>query len=326
MPDLSTSYMGLSLRNPVIVGSSGLTNSVEKIIECEQAGAGAVVVKSLFEEVLAHEDSGLEKSSTFRSEAQDYLNSEIQLQFSPNQYCDLIAAAKTKVKIPVIGSINCVSTQCWPEFAKIIEAAGADALELNIYSIPTDTTIPGVTYETLYYEVLDNVKSKVKIPVSMKIGRYFTSLPHLISQLDKNGVDAVVFFNRFTEPDIDIDHLKLRTTFTFSSDDDMYPVLRWVILIADKVKCDISATTGIHTAQAIIKFLLAGAQTVQLASVLYQEGLSKLTRMIQEIENWMAANSFESVDQFRGKVNFSSQRKPEIYLRAQFMEKIRNID
>lgn len=326
MPDLSTSYMGLPLRNPIIVGSSGLTNSVEKIAECERAGAGAVVVKSLFEEVLAREDWGLEKSAPFHPEAQDYLTSEINLQYGPNQYCDLLAEAKIRVKIPVIGSINCVSTKWWPEFAKKIEAAGADAIELNIFSVPTDTQIPGGAYENLYTDILKKVKSKIKIPVAIKISRYFTSLPHLVSQLDKTGTDAVVVFNRFTEPDIDIDHIKLRTTFTFSSEDDMYPVLRWVILLSNKVKCDISATTGIHTAQGAIKFLLAGAKTVQLASVLYQEGLSKLTSMIKEIETWMEDHQFKTVDEFRGKVNFLSRSEPALYLRAQFMEKIRNID
>jgi dihydroorotate dehydrogenase (fumarate) len=326
MPSLQTSYLKLTLKNPIIVASSGLTNSVEKIQACEQSGAGAVVVKSLFEEVLAKQDWGLGQSAGFHPEAMDYYTSELQLQYGPNDYCDLIENAKKKVGIPVIGSINCVSTKWWPEFARKIEAAGADALELNIFSVPTDPEVPGSDIEKLYYEVLEKVKTVVKIPVAMKIGRNFTSLPYVLRQLDRRGLDGVVLFNRFTEPDIDINKLKLKTTFSFSSQEEIHTILRWVAITADKVDLDISATTGIHTAEGIIKLILAGASTVQLASVLYKNGLKKIPELLSEIEVWMSRYKINTIADFKGKVGFAPEFEPEMYLRAQFMEKIRDIE
>jgi dihydroorotate dehydrogenase (fumarate) len=299
---------------------------LDKIKACQEAGAAAVVVKSLFEEVLAKEDWGLEQSAPYHPEAQDYLYNELQLQYGPNKYCDLIAEVKKHVTIPVIGSINCRSTKWWPEFAVKIEAAGADAIELNIFKIVSDPEMSSAVVENLYFNVLEKVKSKVKIPVAMKIGYNFSSLPYLVAQLDKRGLDAIVMFNRFTEPDIDIHSLKLRTTFSFSSEEDVHTVLRWVALIQDKVNCDIAATTGIHTAEGMIKLLLAGASTVQLASTLYRNGLSKIKEMLASLEDWMTKYKLNRIDEFKGKVGFSPEYDPEIYLRAQFMEKIRGIE
>lgn len=326
MLSLKTSYMNLILENPIIVASSGLTNSVEKIVACEDAGAGAVVIKSMFEEVLAKEDWGLRESAPYHPEAHDYLNAEIQLQYGPNEYCDLISKAKSKVKFPVIASINCISAKWWAEFASKVENAGADALELNVFSIPTSPDEPSHDREKIYFDVLEAVKSRIKIPIAMKIGRYFTSLPYFVSQLDKRGLNAVVMFNRFTEPDIDIDKLKIRTTFAFSNNDDIHPLIRWIALIYQHISADISATTGIHSAESIIKLLLAGASTVQLASVLYKNGLSIISEMVSEIEGWMQTYHLESIDEFKGKVGFSPEYDPEVYLRAQFMEKIRGIE
>jgi len=326
MPDLQTSYMGLKLKNPIIVASSGLTNSAEKIKACEQAGAGAVVVKSLFEEVLAREDWGLKESAPYHPEAQDYLQAQLHMQYGPNEYCNLISTAKKRVNIPVIGSINCISAKWWVEFAAKIEAAGADALELNVFSIPTKPDEDSLTKEQLYYEVLESVKSKVKIPIAMKIGRNFTSLPHFTKQLEKRGLDALVLFNRFTEPDIDIHKLHIKTTFSFSSHEDIYTILRWVAILHENINCDLSATTGIHTAEGIIKLILAGASTVQLASVLYKNGLKKIGDLLEEINNWMVKYNLQSIQDFKGNVGFSPHFDAEVYLRAQFMEKIRDIE
>jgi dihydroorotate dehydrogenase (fumarate) len=326
MPNLTTSYMKLTLKNPIIVASSGLTNSVERIIACEQAGAGAVVVKSLFEEVLAKEDWGLEESAPYHPEAQDYLHAELQMQYGPNQYCDLISDAKKRVGIPVIGSINCVTAKWWDEFAVKIEAAGADAVELNVFSIPTNPAEDSQTKEQLYYDVLESVKTKIKIPVAMKISKNFTSLPYFAAQLEKRGLDALVIFNRFTEPDIDIHKLRLKTTFSFSNQEEIHTILRWIALLSSKVSFDISATTGIHTAEGIIKLILAGGCSVQLASVLYKNSLKKIGELLSNIEEWMQKYKLNSIDEFKGKVGFSPNYDPELYLRAQFMEKIRDIE
>lgn len=326
MPNLQTKYMGLSLNNPIIVGSSGLTKSVKKIKQCEEAGAGAVVLKSLFEEVLAKEDWGLDDAAASHPEAYDYMHAELQLQYGPNDYCDLISDAKKQVKIPLIASINCGSTKWWPNFAKKIEAAGADAIELNVFTTATDTDIDSPVLEKLYYDILEEVKSKVNIPVAMKIGMYFTALPSFVSQLGKRGLDALVLFNRFTEPDIDIDKLELKTTFSFSTENEINRLLRWVAILSGKMGYNLSATTGIHNAEGIIKMLLAGATTVQLASVLYREGIGKIKEMENDIRDWMTKHDFETIDQFRGMLNFANTANPELFLRTQFMEKIRGFE
>jgi dihydroorotate dehydrogenase (fumarate) len=326
MPSLETSYMNLKLKNPIIVASSGLTSSVDKIIACEKAGAGAVIIKSLFEEVLAQEDWGLNESAPYHPEAHDYLNAEIQMQYGPNAYCDLISESKKKVNIPVIASINCISSKWWAEFAAKVENAGADGLELNVFSIPTDPEKDSASIEKIYYDVLETVKAKVKIPIAMKIGRNFTSLPFLVTQLDRKGVNAVVLFNRFTEPDIDIHSLKMKTTFSFSNQEEIHTILRWVALLSEGLSCDISATTGIHTAEGVIKLILAGASTVQLASALYKNGLGHIDQLLTEIEKWMIDYQLESITDFKGRVGFSPEYTPEVYLRAQFMEKVRGIE
>jgi dihydroorotate dehydrogenase (fumarate) len=326
MPNLDTKYLNLNLKNPIIVGSSGLTSTAEKIVACEKSGAGAVVVKSLFEEVLAGQDWGLDQSAGFHPEALDYLTAELQMQYAPNPYCDLISEAKEKTKIPVIGSINCISTKWWPEFAKKIEYAGADALELNVFSIPNDPEISSATIENMYLEILEKVKETVTIPVAMKIGGNFTSLPYMLSQLDKRGVDGIVMFNRFTEPDIDLKKLKLKTTFSFSTEDEIHTQLRWVAITADTLNCDISATTGIHSAEGIIKLILAGASTVQLASVLYKNGLKIIDELLKNMEDWMTKYKIDNIEQMKGRLSFSPNFNPEMYFRAQFMEKIRGVE
>lgn len=326
MPNLQTKYLNLDLKNPIIVASSGLTKSVQKIQDCEKAGAGAVIVKSLFEEVLAQDDWGLSESADYHPEAYEYMRNEIHLQYGPKEYCDLIREAKEKVSIPVIGSINCVSTKWWPQFAKQIEASGADAIELNIFTTANEVTVTSSDLEKLYFDILTTVKEKVNIPVAMKVGMYFTSLPHLASELDKRGLNALVLFNRFTEPDIDINQMKLKTTFSFSTRNESHRILRWIAILSDKVECDLSATTGIQTSEDVIKMLLAGATTVQIASVLYNNGLDKISEMVDGVIQWMEKHQFKTVDEFSGKLSFQETVSPDTYLRAQFMEKIRNID
>lgn len=326
MIDLSTRYMGLDLKNPIIVGSCGLTKSVEKIQLCEQAGAGAVVIKSLFEEVLAKDDWELDKSTYIHPEAYDYIQSEIQMQYGPKEYCDLISTAKKKVRIPLIGSINCVSDRWWPNFARQMEESGVDAIELNVFSIPSDTSINSLAIEKKYFNILEIIKSKLKVPVAMKVGNCFSSLPYFAKTLEDKGVNALVLFNRFTEPDIDVDKVKIKTSFSFSSENEMYSVLRWIGILSGQVHCDLSASTGIHSSTSIIKLLLAGVTTVQMVSVLYKKGIDYITTIVEEIKKWMQEHNYNSLDQYRGILNFNKQNLSDLYLRAQFMEKIKGID
>jgi len=326
MPDYSTSYMGLRLRNPIIVASSGLTRNLDRVLECERAGAGAVVLKSLFEEVLARDDFGLKESTVDHTEAYDYYYAHLELLYGAKDYTDLIREAKAKTSIPVIASINCVSTEWWPDFATQVEAAGADALELNVFATATDLTVDGRQMEELYYRILTTVKAKVGIPVALKISPYFSSLPNVAVEFGKRDLDGLVLFNRFTQPDIDIRERKLRTTFSWSSGDEMHLPLRWTAMMSHYLPYDLCATTGIKTAEDVIKLLLAGAAAVQLASVLYEEGLDTIATMREAIEAWMTEQHYERITDFRGSLNFHRADDAAHYLRAQFMEKIREVE
>jgi len=326
MANLETRYLNLNLKNPIIVGSSGLTKTADKIADCEAAGAGAVVVKSLFEEVLAQEDYGISESASMHTEAIDYLRSELELQYEPQRYCDLISEAKSRVEIPVIASINCVSAKWWPSFARKIEAAGADALELNVFKTATDVEEDSADLEQLYFDILTQVKNEINIPVALKIGSYFTALPQFASRLTEKGVDGLVLFNRFTEADIDIEKLEIKTTFSFSTSNEMNRTLRWIAILSGQIGCDFSATTGVKSAKDIIKLILAGASTVQIASLFYQKGLSTIPVLITGLKKWMDQHQFESIADFQGNLNFTTTVSPETYLRVQFMEKIRGVE
>lgn len=318
--------MGLQLRNPIIVASSGLTKNIERIRECEQAGAGAVVLKSLFEEVLAREDFGLKEGTVDHTEAYDYYLAHLELLYGASDYTDLIKQAKAETTIPVIASVNCVSSKWWPDFARQIEGAGADAIELNVFTTATDLTFDGRRMEELYYEILSTVKQKVGIPVALKISPYFSSLPNVAVEFGKRGLDGLVLFNRFTQPDIDINALSLKTTFSFSSANELHLPLRWTALMSHYLPYDLCATTGVKSAEDVVKLLLAGASSVQLASVLYNEGLDVIAPMVAGIEQWMQEKGFKTVSDFRGKLSFHRAEDAAHYLRAQFMEKISEVE
>lgn len=326
MLNLETTYMGLALKNPLLVASCGLTKTVDKIKACEKAGAGAVVLKSLFEEMLADDDWAMGEETTNHPEVFDYLRSELRFQYGIDDYCELINKAKKEVRIPIIASINCTSTKWLLKFARRIESAGADALELNVYVPIINEMLEAKEIENKYFEVLEKTKAGISIPVSMKIGMSFTSLPEFARQLEYRGLDSLVMFNRFTEPDIDIEKLGLNTTFNFSSQEEINRLLRWIAVISAKTKLELSATSGIHSYEGVIKLLLAGATTVQLASVLYKKGLGEIKNILEQMQTWMQRHNFKDIDQIRGMLNFSEVENAELYLRTQFMEKIRDIE
>ena len=326
MPNLETTYMNLKLKNPIIVASSGLTKSIDRLKVCEEQGAGAVVLKSIFEEVISKEDFGLSELTDYHTEVYDYIRSNLEMQYGPKDYCDLIEKSKKELSIPVIASINCVSDQWWPRYAVQIQESGADALELNIYSTPIDPGKTGSEIEKIYIEIVEAVRQKIQIPIAVKITNQITSLPNLVKQLSDKGADAVVMFNRFTEPDIDIKTLDLKTTFHFSTANEMYNSLKWISILSGKTDCDLAATTGIHTFESIIKMLLAGASAVEIASVLYKNGVEKISLFIKEIENWMQSNNFNTIEQFKGMASLQKTEKTDHFLRAQFIDKIRGYE
>lgn len=322
MANLETKYLGLSLKNPIIVSSSGLTNSVDKIGKLAEAGVGAVVLKSLFEEQINHEiNNAIYKGEGFDyPEALDYVKGYTR-DNSVADYLKVIKESKAKYDIPVIASINCFSSDEWIDFAKQIQEAGADALELNVFVVNTDKNSDSEAYEKLYVDVVANVSKVLDIPVSVKLGLYFSNLVNVVDRLSVSGAKGVVLFNRFYEPDIDIDKMTLTSAEVLSSPADMRRTLRWVAITSDKIKnIDISASTGVHDGAAVIKQLLAGATTVQTCSSVYKNGPKVIAQMKEELNAWMDAKGFNSIDEFRGKMSYGKIDNPAMYERAQFMK------
>lgn len=325
MPNLETTFAGLKLKNPIIVGSSGLTNSVDKIKEISQKGAGAVVLKSLFEEQIIHDVNSTIKHGTYPG-ADDYIAEYIKSN-NVNTYLNLIKEAKAKTDIPVIASINCQNSTKWITFAKDIESAGADALEVNVYFLPIDKNKPSSEYEQTYFDLLKTLKENTKIPLIFKLGNNFTNLTYLTNRLNANGISAITLFNRFYEPDIDVDNLKLTAAEIFSNPSESRKVIRWLALLTDKVKgLEISASTGVHSKETAIKYLLAGATTVQLCSVIYKNGVSTISEIIDGISKWMESKKFEKISDFRGMMSYKQISDPTIYERAQFIKHFSNFE
>lgn len=322
MINLEANYLGLKLKNPIIVSSSGLTNSVEKIGKLVDAGAGAVVLKSLFEEQINHEIiNSIQTGEGFDyPEAIDYIN-EYTKENNVNDYLTLIKDAKSAYDIPIIASVNCFSTGHWIDFAKKIESSGADAIELNIYVLNTDKNSKAEDYEDIYYDVLTSVKKEVSIPVVMKLGLYFCNLVRVVNMLSAHGASGVVLFNRFYEPDINIHKMIITAAEVFSSSADLRRTLRWVAIVSDKIEnIDVSASTGIHTGEDVIKVLLAGASTAQVCSAIYKRGPQVITEMIDELKSWMEEKGFNSIDSFIGIMNYGKIENPALYERSQFMK------
>ncbi len=325
MADLNTKYLGLTLRNPIVIGSSGLTNSVEDIVNLEQNGAGAVVLKSIFEEqIMLEADYRMRKAEedgllyTEYSETLDYIDVHIK-EKELGSYLDLIREAKKKTMIPIIASINAISGLEWVSFARQIEEAGADALELNIFVMPFNFEKTCEDNENTYYSVLKKVKALVNIPVSIKISPYFANLGSVIMNLEKNGADGVVLFNRFSSPDIDINAVKVTTADVLSTPPEMSNTLRWIAIMAKRVKMNLAASTGVHSGEAVVKQLLAGATTTQVTSAVYKYGPEYISEIINFLSNWMEEKGFNYIDQFRGKLSQSESQNPEMYERMQFM-------
>jgi dihydroorotate dehydrogenase (fumarate) len=327
MPNLTTNYLGIDLKNPIIVASSGLTDSVEKIKELEAHGAGAVVLKSLFEEEIVLEMEEQMHAMTNRPyiypETFDYMEEDPQ-EDSVRKYLRLIEEAKAAVSIPVIASINCVSAQKWTYFSREIEKAGADALEINLFVLPTDLNRSGEDNEQIYYDVLKTVKEQVAIPVALKISPYHSNLANTINKLAELDADGIVMFNRFYSPDFDIDNLSVTSGQVLSHSDDYKNSLRWIGIMSDRVKCSMAGTTGIHTSESIIKHLLAGADAVQIASILYKQGPEYIDILTKEIFSWMEDHGFENIRDFKGKMCQSKSGDPAAFERVQFMKHFRN--
>lgn len=322
--DLSTEYMGLKLKNPLIAASSGLTGTLDGIKTLEKSGVAAVVLKSIFEEeILLEANHQLREAKkdpmiySGLSETLDYIDLHIR-EDNLGKYLELIRKAKNEVSIPIIGSINCTSQEDWMYFTKKIEEAGADALELNLFLSPADSE--NKEFEKAYFKIIEKVLAQVSIPVAIKISKYFTRLSLSVKALSETGVSGIVMFNRFYTPDIDIDKLTLASGKMFTSTEEQLETLRWIAIMSSKVDCDLAASTGIHSGVDMIKMLLAGATVTQVASTLYINGPDQASRILSKLEKWMDEKGFDTVKQFRGKVSQSYEGNPAAFERMQFMK------
>lgn len=330
--DTSTSYLGLSLKNPIVVGSSGLSGTAEGVRRLAESGAGAVVLKSLFQEEIFFESEKVirdAKKADASVQYFDYDGRKNPIEFygykvredNLNRYTTLIRESKAAVDIPVIASVNCFFDSLeWIAFAKELEKAGADALELNMFFPPTNFNIERKEKEALYFQIIDKVLAVVSIPVSLKITHYFTDLGPMIQKLSQTGIAGLVLFNRFFSPDFDIKKIEVVPSYLFSTPAEMALSLRWIAIMAEKVGCSLAASTGIHDGEGVIKQVLAGADAVQVVSTLYKNGVKHLGTMLEELETWMGSKGIKTVPDFKGRLSQEKSSDPALYERAQFMK------
>lgn len=321
MANISTRFFGLDLKSPVIAASSSMTGNKEQIIKLAEAGAGAIVLKSIFEEEIYHE---LQEEMSLRSELHadpeylDYFDYVIKEE-NIRKYLTLIAEVKAQTKVPIVASINCISSGEWTLFARKLEEAGADALELNMFVSPTDFNKTGEANEQFYFETISKVLQVVHIPVSIKISHYFSNLAEMVQKLALTGIAGITIFNRFYKSDIDIDNQKIIPAEILSSPHDYLRPLRWTGILSGCVACEIAATTGIHTAETALKFLLTGASAIQISSVLYKQGPDAITRMNEGISNWMDQKGYATLNDFKGSLSQSASAS-QAWERVQFMK------
>jgi dihydroorotate dehydrogenase (fumarate) len=327
MANLEVTYLGLSLKNPIIVGSSGLTDKTESIRNLEQNGAAAVILKSLFEEEIVLEKEAMlhqmQSGGFLYPETVDFYQYEEAPRETTAAYLDLITNCKKQVSIPVLASINCMTAQQWTWFPKDVEKAGADGLELNLFIMPSDLERSAGENEKVYFDIIEEVCSKVSIPVSIKISYYFSNLGSMITRLGSTGIKGLVLFNRFYSPDIDIDKFQITSGSVLSTPGDLPLSLRWIALMSGRVDCDLAASTGIHDGPAVIKQILAGAQAVQVVSTIYKHGGERISEMLHQLDTWMDRHGFATVEQFRGRMSQACSENPAAFERVQFMKYFR---
>ncbi len=322
--DLSTRYMGLELAHPVVPSASPLSQNLDSIRRLEDAGASAVVMYSLFEEQIEGESHLLDHYLSYGahsfSEALNYFPEMDSYNVGPQEYLDLISRAKRAVRIPIIASLNGVSTGGWIEYARLMEEAGADGLELNIYYIPTNPHLSAADVEQMYLDVLRDVKANVTIPVAVKTGPFFSTFANMAMRLAKGGADALVVFNRFYQPDFDLDELSVTPNLVLSSSHEMRLPLRWVAILYDTVPVDFAITSGVHSHTDVLKGLMAGAKVTMLASELLRNGVKRIGEIVGEMQRWMEEHEYESVAQMRGSMSQRNVAEPAAFERANYMK------
>lgn len=322
MADLKTTYMGLEMANPLLVASCTLTIRPEKVKALADAGAGGVVLKSIFEEQIRADvaETYADLDGGMHPEAYQYVRADLPMRLGPRQYLERVEKIKAAVTIPVIASLNCVTRARWEDFARQVESAGADAIELNIYDIPDDPDTPGQEVERRHLDLATSVKGAVGIPVAVKIGPCYSSIPAFTRKLSRLGADAIVMFNRFFQPDIDLDALALKDSLNLSRAEDILLPLRWVAIVRELVSADLSLTGGVHDWTGAAKAILAGANTFQVCSVLYKKGPSEIGRILEGLSKWMDDHEYATISDFRGIMRERDLSDNRGFERAQYIK------
>jgi len=326
--DITTKYMGMNLRSPIVVSASPLSEDVANIKKMEDAGAAAVILYSLFEEQILLEQKEVFYHTTAGTysfaEALTYFPEADEYRVGPDGYLDLIRKAKEAVNIPIIASLNGSTNGGWIDYAKKMQDAGADAIELNIYYIPTDMNLSSLEIENNYIEIVKHVKSAVSIPVAVKLSPFFTNMANLAKRIDDAGADALVLFNRFYQPDIDLDNLEVRPQIQLSHSSAARLPMRWIAILKGRIKADLAATSGIQSSDDVIKMLLSGANVTMMCSALLKNGIYHISQVEKEIIEWMTEKEYESVQQMQGSMSQQNVADPSAFERAQYMKALTN--
>jgi dihydroorotate dehydrogenase (fumarate) len=321
--DLTTKYLGLTLKNPLVLSASPLSEDIEKLKKVERAGAGAIVMHSLFEEQIAvegeHLDHSLSAGESY-AESLSYFPDQGSYKIGPEAYLEQIAKAKKAVQIPVIASLNGVSTGNWIRYAKRMQEAGADALELNIYSIPTDPKVTADQIEQEYCDLVRAVKSSISIPVAVKLSPFFTAMVNMAHKLDKAGADGLVLFNRFYQPDFDLEALEIVPSLQLSTSYELFLRLHWVAILYGKVRPGLAVTGGVHTSYDVLKAMMAGAQVAMMTSAILKHGIDYISTVLSELTTWMEEHEYESIRQMQGSMSQKSVADPKSFLRGNYVK------
>lgn len=324
MTDLSTTYLGLNLKNPLVASASPLSKKVERARKLEEAGISAIVMYSLFEEQIIHEslelDHYLNRGSESFAEALSYLPDGGLYGISPEKYLNNLAGLKKALSIPVIGSLNGVSKGGWTSYARRIEEAGADALELNMYYIATDVNMTSGDIEDMQVELVAEVKSAINIPLAVKISPFVTSIPNFVKRIVEAGADGLVLFNRFYQPDFDLEELEIVHSLDLSTSAEVRLPLRWISILHGKVNADFALTSGVHTHFDVLKAMMAGAKVAMMASNLLHNGEQAVGPMLNDLEGWMKEREYESIRQMQGSMSQKAVKEPAVFERANYMK------
>jgi len=330
MIDLSTQYLGLKLKNPLVASASPLSKKVDTVKKLEDAGIGAVVMYSLFEEQIIHESHALDyflsHGTESFSEALTYFPDMEHYNVGPDGYLDMIRKLKESVQVPVIASLNGISTGGWVDYARKMEQAGADALELNIYFLPTDLELEGIALEDAYVELVSSVRAQVKIPLAVKLSPYFTALPNFARKLVGAGANGLVLFNRFYQPDLDIETLEVVPDLVLSTSDELRLPLRWTAILYGRLQADLALTTGVHSVEDVVKATMAGARVSMMASELLSRGIGRVSEILADLEKWLETYEYHSIQQMLGSMSQQAVADPAAFERANYMKVLQSFD